>query len=112
MFSEKSACPCSEESGNDFLRRNPLYRKTRLILVKVKQTVPRKAFFPVLGLEAQGQKAHICSVRLMARSSPSQGEDIGSNPLPNNLDTHSNTFMNFHLDEKKRIQFIKLIPRN
>lgn len=25
----------------------------------------------------------LCSVRLRVRSSPSQGEDIGSNPLPN-----------------------------
>lgn len=37
----------------------------------------------------------------MVRSSPSQGEDIGSNPLPNNLDTHSNTFINFHFGQKK-----------
>ena len=46
--------------------------------------------FSSLKLGRSNKKPFICSVRLMARSSPSQGEDIGSNPLPNNLDTYSN----------------------
>ena len=44
----------------------------------------------------------------MVRSSPSQGEDIGSNPLPNNLDTYSNIFIGFHQDEEKDVSSLLL----